>query len=243
MPIEDANILYSILSSMNGFTMEAGATFDNKQAIDQINEMVRAGKIGATELGNLLANTGFTYKLDYETVEVKNEQNWWQKLWGIDAGTSEIKVPKFTPIALGSAPTKIDSGYVGGGSSGGGSSSKPEPYENSYDKLYNTMEDLNELSNERNDLEREYSLLLLKSSTNAADLVENLQKQVANLEAQAKLQREIASFREQQIRDTMAENSDLTKYARYNFEDNTIEIDWDAINAVTDEDLGGRIED
>ena len=77
---------------------------------------------------------------------------------------------------------------------------------------------------------------------NGAD-VNAAKAEVENLKAQAELQQYIADFREQQIRDTLASNSDLSQYATYNFADQTIEINWDAINSVTDADLGQRIED
>ena len=41
----------------------------------------------------------------------------------------------------------------------------------------------------------------------------------------------------------MSEYSDLQGYASYNFADNTIEIDYDAIKAITDEELGSRIDE
>lgn len=49
--------------------------------------------------------------------------------------------------------------------------------------------------------------------------------------------------RKQEIKDTVSWNSDLKKYAAYNWKDNTIEINWDNINRVTDNDLGDRIEE
>ena len=253
LPTDEISALQVMLQGLDGFTAEAGMTMDDTEVLTKLQNLVISGKASVEELNKIMNGFGYTFDMEYEDVpaaqiswkeafEHEGIKGAWKKLTG-----ATIRVPKSMSVtALGqSVNDGLNNAIVssGGSSSGGSSGGKEEVYSNSYDKLYNTMEDLNELTRDRNKLEREYTNLLNKSNTSAADLVENLQKQISNLEAQAALQREITAFREQQIRDTLTQNSDLSQYATYNFEDMTIEINWDAINSVTDADKGQRIED
>lgn len=116
-------------------------------------------------------------------------------------------------------------------------------WENSYDRLYNLTEDINENLREREELERKYDKLLKNRKSTAADLYENYKAQLANLEEQKKLQTQMLNSRKQEIKNTVSRNSELQGYASYNWKDMTIEIDWNKINKVTDPELGERIED
>ena len=124
----------------------------------------------------------------------------------------------------------------------GGSDSK---WENSYDKLYNTLRKIDEELRERNRLEREYDKLLKARGTTASQLSKNVDKQLAQLEQEAKLQRELIAGRTQQIKDELSEKSSLSKYATATFDEYgelQIRINWDEINKVTNQDLGEKIE-
>lgn len=117
-----------------------------------------------------------------------------------------------------------------------------DKWENSYDKLYNLTEDINENLRERERLEREYNKLLENRESSAIDIYENYKAQLENLQQQRKLQQQMVNSRKQEIANTVASNSNLQSYARYNWNDMTIEIDWGRINQVSDSDLGDRIE-
>lgn len=117
-----------------------------------------------------------------------------------------------------------------------------DKWENSYDKLYNLTEDINENLRERERLEREYNKLLEDRESSAIDIYENYKAQLENLQQQRKLQQQMVNSRKQEIANTVASNSNLQSYARYNWNDMTIEIDWGRINQVSDPDLGERIE-
>lgn len=122
------------------------------------------------------------------------------------------------------------------------SSEEEDIWENSYDWLYNLTEDINENLREREKLEREYDKLLEDRKSTAADIYENYKAQLENLEKQRNLQSQMLVNRKQEIKDTVSRNSDLKGYASYNWEDMTIEINWDKINQVTDTELGEKIE-
>lgn len=118
-----------------------------------------------------------------------------------------------------------------------------EIWENTFDWLYNLTEDINEILRDREKLEREYDRILSKRNTTAKDLWDNVQDQLAVLETERSKQQEMYDKRKWEMEDYISKNSDLQQYAWYNWDDMTIEIDWDKIDAVTDEDTGEAIED
>lgn len=118
-----------------------------------------------------------------------------------------------------------------------------EIWENSFDWLYNLTEDINEQLRIREELEWEYDKAVEDTSKNASDLLENIKAQNASLEEQRRLYNEMIRKRQQEMRNTLSEYSDLSQYGTFNWDDNTIEINWDLINSVTDTDQGERIEE
>lgn len=118
-----------------------------------------------------------------------------------------------------------------------------EIWENTFDWLYNLTEDINEILRDREKLEREYDRILAKRNTTAKDLWDNVQGQLVVLETERSKQQEMYDKRKWEMEDYISKNSDLQKYAWYNWDDMTIEIDWDKIDAVTDEGTGEAIED
>lgn len=151
-----------------------------------------------------------------------------------------------------SATRSKGSGYSGTGSTSGNVSATSaaadaeeaaEIWENTFDWLYNLTEDINEILRDREKLEREYDRILAKRNTTAKQLFDNVQDQLGVLETERQKQQEMYDKRAWEMQDYLSKNSDLAKYATYNWDDMTIEIDWDRIDAVTDEDTGEAIED
>lgn len=126
------------------------------------------------------------------------------------------------------------------GSSGGGSSSK---YENDYDKRYNLVEDIAEEQRTLNKLEAKYEQLLTGSNTQASKLTANLNSQLKSLEKQETLNKRLLAYRKQDMQSYLKENSKYASYATYNSKDNTIEINWDKINAITNSEKGEKVDD
>lgn len=118
-----------------------------------------------------------------------------------------------------------------------------EIWKNSFDWLYNLTEDINEQLRIREELEWEYDKAVEDTSKSASDLLENIKAQNTSLEQQRQLYNEMIRKRKQEMRDTLSEYSDLSQYGTFNWNDNTIEINWDLINSVTDTDQGERIEE
>ena len=162
--------------------------------------------------------------------------------------------PKIKRYALGKWPTKDKKGNWSGGSSSkkdsdSKSSGKSEAeeeaeiWENTFDWLYNLTQDINEELREREKLEKKYNRLIEDRNKSATDILKNVRAQEASLEQQRKLQQQMYDKRKQEMQRTLSEYSDVSQYGTYNWSDNTVEINWDAIDKVTDTEKGERIEE
>lgn len=186
----------------------------------------------------------------FQEIAVPNSQGYVAN-YGNTKLKSSIKVPTFKfkktgGGSIGGDASAFSTPRSGGssGSSGGGSSKKEEtPWENSFDRLYNIIEDINEEERTRNELELEFNRITEDGVYNSTEILKNLKKQEDSLKRQQKLQKSLLSGRQSEMKSTMSKNSDLQKYAKYNWETETIDINWGKINAVKDEDLGNRIEE
>lgn len=170
-----------------------------------------------------------------------------------EGAMTSFKMPKRISTTGGAVAVKntyTGSGYKpsGGskGGSGGGGSKEEKKWENSYDKLYNLTREINEELRERERIERRYQKLLKAHHTGAQDIVGVSEKELAHLQEEAELQEKLIAGRKQQMNEYLKENSSLAKYA--NIETNergeqVLRIDWEAINKVTDEEKGQKIED
>ena len=118
-----------------------------------------------------------------------------------------------------------------------------DKWKNEFDWLYNLLEDIAELERDQNKLNEKYEDYLEDINKTAADLVKITTQELSNLYAQQARQQLSYDRRIQEMNEYLAVNSDLAQYGGYNFDDMTIEIDWDAIEAVQDQELYGKIED
>lgn len=136
-----------------------------------------------------------------------------------------------------------DGGRKKGKDSGSGGKKKDDEFKMDLDKYYNMVEDINELLRLRNLLETNYNQLLKTEGKTGKEIYDNLTKQLDLLEQRYKITEDLAEKRKQQIIDLVAENEELSKYAWWNNEDLTIEIDWDLVQGITDKEEGGKVKD
>lgn len=147
-----------------------------------------------------------------------------------------------------------------GGSTGGSSSEKKEStWENPYDKLYNLTEEINEALRQREKLEREYDRILERRGSTFQELRKNYNAQLQSLQKEIQLQEQLRSGRLAQLsalssetyKEQDSEGNELiksfadwgvTKYGSYNPNTGLLQIDWNAIDRVKDENIGGAIE-
>lgn len=148
------------------------------------------------------------------------------------------------------------------GSSGRGSSSsekKETTWENPYDKLYNLTEEINEALRQREKLEREYDRILERRGSTFQELRKNYNSQLQSLQKEITLQEQLRTGRLAQLNALSSEtykgqDNDgneliksfadwgVTRYGSYDPNTGLLKIDWDTIDAVKDENLGGAIE-
>lgn len=131
-------------------------------------------------------------------------------------------------------------GYKSGDKSNSNNKNK---YENKYDPLYNLVADIEEQQRIEKDYNTKRQDIEKNPTTIGNDLLSNISKQLDTYYSEAVNERAMLAGRQEQAKQLMQENADLQKYAIYNKEDNTVEIDWDAINQITNDDEGKRIDD
>ena len=174
---------------------------------------------------------------------------WKQNESGTYTYTQTMLVPKTKDSGFTKTQETIGGGSRGkssGGGGGGGGGGSKKKWENPYDEFYNVVEDINEALRQREKLERRYQALLDKTGTKASDLVKNARDQLKSLETEKKMREGLLNGRKRQMSDIESEYGDLSKYAWYNEQDGTIEIDWEKINKLdgsTNEKLTSRIEE
>ena len=140
-----------------------------------------------------------------------------------------------------------------------GSDKKESTWENPYDKLYNLTEEINEALRQREMLEREYDRILERRGSTFQELRRNYNAQLQSLQKEIQLQKQLRAGRLAQLKALSSEtykgqDSDgneliksfadggATRYGSYDPNTGLLKIDWDAIDTVKDENLGGAIE-
>ena len=116
-------------------------------------------------------------------------------------------------------------------------------WKNELDWLYNLMENIVELERDQKKLEEEYEDILTDQAKTSKDLYSLLIERLGNLNAQLNRQTLALQKREQEMREFMDTTNDKDEYLWYNWNDRTIEIDWDKIEAIKDEEEYKHIKD
>lgn len=167
----------------------------------------------------------------------------------------DLNIPGFyTGKSYGIDLSGLRDAFISGSGSGGGSK-KGGDWDNPYDELYNLTEKINEALRDREKLERQYDRLLKNRNASYIDLIRNTLDSMANLRKEIALQQALQAGRARQLENigqytyrdkdkkekTFAE-SGVMQYAQYNSATGLLEIDWEGIEAVTDENKGAAIE-
>lgn len=104
-------------------------------------------------------------------------------------------------------------------------------YENSYDKLHNTLEQINDTIREREKLERRYQSLLDRQLLTLKEARELYNRTMDSYQTEAGYQRYIIQERYQQIEDEIEANPGMEKYVQIvddGYGGKSIRIDWEA---------------
>ena len=268
---EEINKLADFIMGYELPSLEAGATLDDSDFINACNSMIIASGMTAEQIANAFKGLGYDVEVDYVTAKTKVPQYTTETSAPIPTAgegftqTSSTRLTGFeemdglVPVVKSLTSTGSGGGGVsvgnqkagkqnkskssGGGGGGGSKKEKEEPWENPYDWLYNLTQDINEELRKREKLELKYNRILRDRSKNAKNLYDNIKAQTASLKEQERLQQQMLSKRQQEMRDYLSKNSSLSSYGTFNWADNTIEINWDKINSVTDQEKGEEIEE
>lgn len=186
--------------------------------------------------------------------------------WRVGKGGKLVRTKAITAISASKAGSPYDkfvapSVSSSGKSSTGGSSSekKESTWENPYDKLYNLTEKINEALRQREKLEREYDRILERRGSTFQELRKNYNAQLQSLQKEIALQNQLRVGRLAQLNALSSETYKgqdsegneliksfadwgVTKYGSYNPNTGLLQIDWNAIDRVKDENTGGAIE-
>ena len=232
---------------------------------DAFNDMARSANLSAEQIQNAAKSMGFnaevtyveeTRKLPiYSQTETRTETDDGVVIsstppvitdWANITGQFPV-VKTFTASGAGGGGISIGNKTAGaknrGGGGGGGGSGSSKPYENKHDKRYNLVQDIAEEQRTLNRLQDQYNDLLLSANVSAEKLSKNYQDQITSLEKTKKLNQQMLDYRKKDFEEYLNENSQYSQYGTYNWEDNTIEINWDEINAIKDEELGGKVDE
>ena len=267
LPSDQFKELEDYIYKYNGFEMEMGATLHDQNFIATLQNMLDSGQATAEDIQKFLNAIGFTAEIEYGQADLvqqfRTQTSGLSGIAGTIAGgalsvltTATHRVPYISSIhAVGgdipkaAAKPRSVGGKSGGGGGGGrksggggGSGKAEEPWENDLDRLYNLLEEITEEQRELNKLEEEFDDLISDSASSSEEVLENLYKQEASLERQALLQQKLYDERKVEMKNLLKANKDLGKYATYDWKNEVIQIDWDAIEKVKNQDTGERIE-
>lgn len=236
----------------------------NWASVSQKEAMAKLLPLG--KLLEQLTGTKISFEYEYEYGTTKNavppgvevlggfgSTTYYRKITGIKAinYSSDIDTKDFTAPPL-SSPSS-------GSSSSSGSEKKESTWENPYDKLYNLTEKINEALRQREKLEREYDRILERRGSTFQELRKNYNAQLQSLQKEIALQNQLRSGRLAQLNALSSETYKgqdsegneliksfadwgVTKYGSYNPNTGLLQIDWNAIDRVKDENTGGAIE-
>ena len=261
---ENADAMISSLDSIGKQAANVAvaiAAMASGKAAYQGREATQGGSRGGTNFSATLREGTFSAaEIDEISAEKPNLGKWISDIQldisGYTEGIAQLTALKSQLLASKSNSNKAtdaaSSGAGGaspfedkkGSNNKGGSSSKKEAekWENTYDWLYNLTQDINEQLRIREKLEKKYDRLLKDTSKSASDLHKNLKEQLSTLEKQRDMYQEMYDNRKEELKGVLEAGKGYSEYATYNWEDNTVEIDWTKLNEVTDKTQGQAIE-
>ena len=113
-------------------------------------------------------------------------------------------------------------------------------WKNTVDEYYNLMRRAEKEIRIGNLYAKEYELMQLDRDLTIRDMANNLKEQKLSLEEQRKYWWRLERARKSEVADAYAKFADVQKYAKMG-DGYVVEVHWDAIDPVKDEDVGKRI--
>lgn len=117
-----------------------------------------------------------------------------------------------------------------------------EPWKNTFDRIYNLVKATARLGRHQEALSHEMGVLLKDTNFTLDKVLQNIVNQKSVLENQLTFWKKQHSERTTDLAALQSEFSDVKKYASLTA-DGIVQIDWDSINTVTDQEEGKKIAD
>ena len=117
-----------------------------------------------------------------------------------------------------------------------------EEWEKNIDWLYNKTQLINAELRTREKLERQYQRLLKTGTATGADLKAITDEEIASLKKRQEMEKEMIELRRQELKEYLAMNEAMAKYATINWELEIVQVNWGAINGITDKDEYDKFE-
>lgn len=242
------------------FDIEIGAQIEDKQFISACEQIIRAAGFTGTQVANIFKELGFDIKVTKTRVPIYGDV--------IDAPDPTKPHSRPTQQVIGYTEAVSIESITSTGSNGGSidfetiekgkenkKSQKKDTWTNPYDKYYNILEKINEALRQREKLESEYDRILNGRNTTGAALIKNSLKQIALLQKEIALQKQLQKGRLSELANlgnetyTDSEGNTrtfrqlgVTKYANYNPETGVITINWEAIDKIKNTDKGEAVQ-
>lgn len=242
------------------FDIEIGAQIEDEQFINACEQIIRAAGFTGTQVANIFKELGFDIKVTKTRVPIYGDV--------IDAPDPTKPHSRPTQQVIGYTEAVSIESITSAGSNGGSidfetiekgkenkKSQKKDTWTNPYDKYYNILEKINEALRQREKLESEYDRILNGRNTTGAALIKNSLKQIALLQKEIALQKQLQKGRLSELANlgnetyTDSEGNTrtfrqlgVTKYANYNPETGVITINWEAIDKIRNTDKGEAVQ-
>lgn len=203
------------------------------------NEFALTGEEGSEIVWN--KNRGYAYITGSNGPEFRNLQAG-DRIFNAQDTQKIIKRSGFKSFDSGTISNSRAYGLINKTGSGSGSGDTAEDWKDRLDWLYNLMEDIAELERQQTILSEKYENTLKDVNATGLDLYNITKEQIANLQTQRDNYEEAARRRRQEMQERVT-GSGYTDYVWWNNQDQTVEIDWDKINSVTDKDTYDQIKE
>ena len=215
--------------SLNGLEINGVAVLDDTPWMSIVEQLIKAG---------------YDVAAFFDTLG-------WSVVYGPtnkDGIPSSVQLVRNQPTGYGGYQPYTGSNWGRGNQPKSGSNKSNEPkreeWKSDFDWLYNLLEDITELERAQKKLQEEQNKILeLGDASTGKDLYENLVKQLANLELQRRYQSTVQNYRRREMDEFMGVNSAYSRYFRFNDRDQTLEIDWNAINNIGDKETYDKVKE
>ena len=228
-----ANDISGITNALNNLKF----SIEGEADMTKVVESLMAAGMSGQQVASFLEKLGYT-NIEFE-VEGDFDLNSITSLADLEGKTWSLKATNVNIPAAREYSSFGDYGANSGTKSG--DSDSGSSWKNPYDSFYNITEDINELLDKRNSLEKEYNALLQDENSTIDDFTESYKNRLASFAQEVALQKQVLAMRQQEQESLLSKNSHLSQYAWV--EDGAVYIDFKAIDQVTDEELGGEIEE